>query len=718
MKKMVGSLTNNQQSIRQRAPLQNNRRPPNNTRPRDHLTLWQKLKATRPDGTPSRVAPDEIPPFEHDHDAFYYRKDLGKTPIASYMEFFNEYNRTIGNALGELGEQPQRVRGRDQEIGMLYSILERPKTPVAILLGKAGVGKTALVEELGRQLNSGEIKTSLEYKYLLVSLRLGSLSSIGTHKLQAALANITQNLLWFEKLAQKVLRDDTIRIVLFIDEVHMVVTIFGPGTKVGGDVMKDVLARSPIRIITATTRKEYDSTIAVDEPFAERFKQIEMQELSANIVEDILVSWWGSIEKNIPCPSRDLLAYVIKANAMYRSDHAEPRKSLDIMEDFVSLARRENRRIVEQDVHDLFKRRYEINLSFNIDPDKIWYNVKDQVKGQPYAISTIKQAIRSMVFQLDPVSTKPQLTMLMTGPTGVGKTQTVKAITEALYPDNPNVLLNINMPDYKRPDLEPSFRKRVGEYIRHTPSAVILLDEFEKAGETVMDSMLTILDEGLITFEVENREGQIEPTTVSLRNTIVVATTNAGANVFSNERKFAQDSVYAEDDPRRADVLKSGDASLITSIKNELKQSNFKPEMLGRFQHIIPYRGLNEKTFAMIAEAEITKLFDQFYAMRDIKIEHKAPKKWPEDRFNLDGAEFTDLAIYIAFVLGKADDTNAGGARSIKNAVQSSIYTGLVDAIIDNPDKKRFSVEVSDDSYIYDHTAVRTTGGVIVRAID
>src|SRR5699024_967712 len=115
-------------------------------------------------------------------------------------------------------------------------------------------------------------------------------------------------------------------------------------------------------------------------------------------------------------------------------------------------------------------------------------------------------------------------------------------------------------------------------------------------------------------------------------------------------------------DPRRADVLKSGDASLITSIKNELKQSNFKPEMLGRFQHIIPYRGLNEKTFAMIAEAEITKLFDQFYAMRDIKIEHKAPKKWPEDRFNLDGAEFTDLAIYIAFVLGKADDTNAGGA--------------------------------------------------------
>src|SRR5699024_3854647 len=131
---MVGSLTNNQQSIRQRAPLQSNRRPPNNTRPRDHLTLWQRLKAPQPDGTPLRVAPDEIPPFEHDHDAFYYHKYLGKTPIASYMEFFNEYNRTIGNALGELGEQPQRVRGRDQEIGMLYSILERPKTPVAILL--------------------------------------------------------------------------------------------------------------------------------------------------------------------------------------------------------------------------------------------------------------------------------------------------------------------------------------------------------------------------------------------------------------------------------------------------------------------------------------------------------------------------------------------------------------------------------------------------------
>ena len=192
------------------------------------------------------------------------------------------------------------------------------------------------MEEFGKQLNSGKFETHTEYKYLLVALRLGTLASLGHNELQSRLSTLFDDVGKLETKAQDVLGDENIRLVLFMDEVHMLVTIFGPGTKVGGDVMKDVLARSPIRVIAATTRREYDSTIAVDKPLSERFKQIEMQELPGEIVEKIIANWWEKVAPDLDPVDLNLVRKVIEANAMYRSDSAEPRKSLDIMEDLVS----------------------------------------------------------------------------------------------------------------------------------------------------------------------------------------------------------------------------------------------------------------------------------------------------------------------------------------------------------------------------------------------
>ena len=97
---------------------------------------------------------------------------------------YNSLNKKLGNALGQLPEQPQDIQGRKQEIEMLHAILERPKTPVALLLGEAGVGKTALVEQFAKDLNNRNLETQVSQKYLLVSLRLGTLASIGTTQLQ------------------------------------------------------------------------------------------------------------------------------------------------------------------------------------------------------------------------------------------------------------------------------------------------------------------------------------------------------------------------------------------------------------------------------------------------------------------------------------------------------------------------------------------------------
>lgn len=625
-----------------------------------------------------------------------------------FMALFDQYNATIGNALGILEEQPQDIQGRDKEIKMLYRILERPKTPIALLVGPAGVGKTALVEEFAKQLNSGSYDTKLNYNYMLLSLRLGNLASIGVSKLQSALSKLLENLKDFETLAQAALNDPNLRIVLFIDEVHMMVTIFGPGTKIGGDVMKDILARSPVRVICATTRREYDSTIAVDQPFAQRFKQIEMNELSKPIVRQICKNWWKKVAPDLEELPETMINRIIDANEVYRSDSAEPRKTIDILEDLVSYSRITGEQADEHVVNQIFKERYSINLKFSVDADSVADEIDKNIKGQPFARYTLRRALRAMVYDIDQNSNRPLGTFLFTGPTGVGKSETTKVLARALYPGE-NVLQNINMPDYKTPEHEPGFRKRLGEAVRHVPNSVILFDELEKADESILDSLLAILDEGIVTFETMNREGNLEVNHVSLRNTIIIATTNAGHEIFDNDAKFSQRDSDTEEEVNRSEITR-----LQQALRSHLITAGFKPELLGRFKRRVPYRSLSEAELLEIAETKINNLVNTYRDLKDIELIIDPPRQWPEDTYNY---FTTDVALDITFIRARASDANGGGARRINDEIEENLKDELIEAIVDNPECKKFYITVSKDSKIYDSSVDSSVKGVHVHAI-
>lgn len=632
----------------------------------------------------------------------------GKGPdYEKFRRQFDGYNQSIGNSLIQLETQPQDIQGRDKEIKMLYRILERPKTPIALLLGEAGVGKTALIEEFTKQLNSGTYNTHLNYIYMPIALRLGSLSSIGPSKLQSAIANLLNNMKRIEEAAQRTLRNRNLRVILFMDEIHMLVTIFGPGTKIGGDLAKDVLARSPVRVVTATTRREYDIAIATDPPFAQRFKPIEISELSKDIVLDVCLNWWSKVAPDLRPLKKDLITRIIDANEVYRSDAAEPRKTIDIMEDLVSLCRIENREPTDEDVDDIFSTRYSINLSFNINPDEVYSNVTRRVKGQPYALETMRRAIRSMIFQLDPNSNKPLMTLLFTGPTGVGKTETVKALAEGLYPGE-NVLTNINMPDFKTPQHNDVFLKRLGETVRHTPKSIVLLDEFEKANETILDSLLAILDEGIVKFNTVNMEGKSDVHEVSLRNTIIIATTNAGSKVFNNDALTSQRDVNDSSIVSDAEIQQ-----LMKSLQEELESNGFKPEMLGRFNRIIPYRSLSESDMISIAEMKIRKLIKSFELYKGIHLEMEEPHYWNRTY----PFTTTNVALDIVFVRADIKNPSSGGARAIQRHIDDTLKDEIVDAVLDNPGFTHFEIDVSRSSKIYDSSADKSEKGVIIRAI-
>lgn len=954
-------------------------------------------------------------------------KRLEKQP--RFMNAFNKYNSMCGNAFVRLKEQKHDIQGRDKESAMLVRIMERPLTPIASLIGPAGVGKSALVEDFVKRVGRGEIQSLPGREYFVVSLRIGNLKTLGNDKLQAVMSNMLDEMAKLEKIAQEVLQNKKIRLILFIDEFHMLVTIFGPGTKIGGDLMKDVLARASVKVITATTRKEFDSTIAVDEPFKERFKEIELNELPTHVVLDICKNWWQSNVPKLPMPNDQLIMKVLNANKAFRAQQAEPRKSLDIMEDLVASMRVTQRPVTEDVIDEIFKDRFHINLNLDFDADGIFANVKKRVKGQALALYELQRALRAVAFQLDKNPNKPIMTLLLTGSTGTGKsllnsilipspysetgyirmgdikvgdyvydrkgrptkvlgvfpqgprevfeikltdgrtiladgehlfsyytakqklkydnnqykngvpnfktnsvnellelgvttqevngrskvkfylpmneavertpkefnlqpyelgtllsdsyfdndklseipelincdsndkfipndyklssieqrwnlikglfdadgnitenntfdvtytsiseklisdiqevlwslgvmstnvndneqtgytlqiksqnneknrffslprkleicdlakkqdahkkrikkfnfvgiesitklstkedmtcilvdndehlflaghehivthnTETTKAICETLYPGE-NVLQNFNMPDYKLESAEPAFRKKLGETVRHQPNSVILLDEFEKGSDAIKDSMLAILDEGIVNFEVENREGQVEIHKVSLRNTIVIATTNAGHEVFQNMAEFAQDN----DGFSLSNTAKSQYEQLRNSLNNHLKMVGFKPEMLGRFDRIIPYRNLTENVMIEICDAIIDNYFDKLLKLKGIKIE-RAPKV--ETVINNKRELVNDLSAFITKIRARSEDSTAGGARQLKRAIKTDIEDPIIDTVLDNPGKKHFRVYVSKQSRLFDPGASDTKGGIVIDVLD
>lgn len=952
-----------------------------------------------------------------------------------FMDEYEALDDKLGNSLKQLEHQAHDIQGRDHEIELLHAILERPKTPVALLVGHAGVGKTALVEEFAKQLNSGTFKSHVHNKYVVIALRLGVLASLGTSQLQTRLATLLDDFKHLQDVAQTALGDESVQLILFMDEVHMLVTIFGAGTKVGGDVIKDVLARAPIRVIAATTRREYDSTLAVDKPLSERFKQIEMQELPEDIVVEIVNNWWSANAPDCEEVDDDLIRRIIDANAKYRSDSAEPRKSLDIMEDLVSYCRRTGKKADLSVVEDVFKRRYSISLSMAVDSRKVFENVERRVFGQPVVKYTLDRALLALKYPMEPTSGKPRLTMLFTGPTGVGKalhddtlvpvadergyariadirvgdkvfapdgspvgvtgvfpqgqceaikfhaggneafivnrdhlwgvtrdpevsggievlttqdimdahdagdtrlfrprsapvkrphndhiadafalgyattgvlganrpsrehlaqtpafknlddktidqleyacglwhlginaprvpdeimnssieqrisfvqglmsaygrvvgskklisfetpsptlardivsllstlgvhgakmikrkallscaviisdardihaidffektdrkyasldalrksldwsqspgdsfdsigsfaalpgdkvpmtcikidsddglfqmgrshivthnTETAKAIEEAMYPGE-SVLLKINMPDYDSADHKPAFQKRVGEFVRHTPNAIILLDEIDKAKTEVLDALLAMTDEGEVTFQTMNREGNYETNTTSLRNTVLICTTNAGAEVFALDAKYSQRE-------EGHDVYDNAAASEIDDLMTDLRQNlmeeaGFRPEFMGRFNHIMPFRSLTPDALLRIGEKQVAKAIEAFEANTGVEVVRNEKRQWDPDMYD---HVTDDVSLFITFVKANANDSNSGGARAIAGHVMNSVYTELLVGSRDNPNATRLKIEVSKDAKIYNPGALATEGGVTVSAID
>ena len=531
----------------------------------------------------------------------------------------------IGKNLNDLVDMQDLVIGRDKEINLIIETLIRKNKNNPLLVGDAGVGKTAIVEELVRRIKSKNVPINLQNKKIIM-LEMGSLVAGTKYRGE------------FEEKLTKIIKEleNNPEIILFIDEIHSMVNAGGAeGAINASDILKPYLARGKIKVIGATTTLEYNKFILKDKALNRRFELIKVAEPSLTETENILKKIKESFEKhyNMKISGKNI-SDIVKYADKYMLDRKNPDKSIDILDsvcamkevnenskikihelekekldiikqkeimvqkndyvkalemhnkekDLENIIKKEyskNMKITEKDIVTLISRKCNIPIITNFKQKyrELKKYLNKELIGQNEAIEKI---IDNM---LNHNSEKP-LSLLFTGSTGVGKTEMVKKISKYL-----NIpLLRLDMSEYNQ---DITINRLIGssagyvgyddgaifDKIKMEPFSCILLDELEKASPSVINLFLQILDEGYVT----NSKGE----KINFKNTFIFATSNVKG------------------------IKKIGFMNSKSNYNND-----FSKEFIARFSDIIEFNDINEDMINSyiikqnIQDKELLKNFD------------------------------------------------------------------------------------------------------------
>ena len=457
------------------------------------------------------------------------------------------------------------VVGREKEIDLITETLLRKNKNNPLLIGDAGVGKSAIVEELARRIKKGDVPNALKNKKI-ISIEMSSLVAGTKYRGE------------FEEKLNKIIKEveNNPEIILFIDEIHTLSNAGGAeGAINASDILKPYLARGKIKVIGATTTNEYNKFIAKDKALSRRFDLIKINEPSIDETINILSKIKPSFEHHYNIKiSEENIRQIVDLTNKYILDRFNPDKSIDLLDSVCAMKevkspKEKNIIILKNKLSNIIEakekmvknnnfeealnyRKQEIELNEKIEKEKNssnritnndikevmlrksnipnmknnWKDLKaylnNEIVGQEEAINEIIASLKSKESDL-PVS------ILLTGSTGVGKTKTVKEI--ATYLKMP--LVRLDLSEYNEP---VSINRLIGssagyvgyddenifDRIRMYPNSIVLLDELEKANSNVINLFLKVIDEGFIT----NAKGE----KIDFKNTYIFMTSNAEIN--------------------------------------------------------------------------------------------------------------------------------------------------------------------------------------------
>lgn len=575
------------------------------------------------------------------------------------------------------------IVGREKELKHMHKVLLKRTKKNPLLVGEAGVGKTAIVEELAREIVGKKSPVDL-LNCRILQLDVTSLMA-GT----AARGEMEERV---HKILD-VLKDDNNRdeLILFIDEIHML-TIKSYRNEMNiCDMLKPFLARGSIRCIGATTHAEYEKYFKNDKAFERRFQPIYVHEPSCDDTLGMMRNVKHRYEEYHNCSIEDdAIVKAVEYAKKYIPYRQFPDKAIDLIDEACSkcvmdsFEREKTMTIIDDGMETPALRTVNVNTIDRVmglvndydikyinatEDEKIQAvsdNLSRQIIGQTGAIQAMVDTLRKSTCGLNDPS-RPLCSMLFVGPTGVGKTECVKLMTKHYYGDDRH-LLKFDMSEYMEPlsvstliGAPPGYvgyddGGKLTNMVKRNPHSVVLFDEIEKAHPNVLNLLLQIMEDGVITDSSKR--------TVSFKNCIIVMTSNVG---YSNNSSGNQIGFRTENDD-----LKTCGKHMTVSNRDML--DSFRPEFVNRIDRIVHFNTLTKEDITMICENNVSDV---------ISNANRAVKEL--------GYEFTfevcattkDAIIEVAL-----NDSNYG-ARPLNRAVTSLVTDKITEHILTIMDKKQ-----------------------------
>ncbi len=600
------------------------------------------------------------------------------------------------------------VIGRNKEIQETAEILSRRTKNNPVLVGDAGVGKTAVVEGLAQAIIAGDVPASIRNKEI-ISIDLSSIEA-GTQYRGS-----------FEENVQNLIKEvnEAGNVIIFFDEIHQILGTGAMGGDSGSkglaDILKPALSRGEFTVIGATTQDEYRNTILKNAALARRFNEVTVNAPSSEDTFNILLGIRDLYAEhhNVEIPDNVLKA-AVDYSVQYIPQRSLPDKAIDLLDmtaahlaaknpvaDVVSLeADIKRERDLQQAAAD--KEDYEQAAKHKMTIDKLQEQIdnageakhvtatvndvaesverltgvpvaqmgasdierlkginerlRGKVIGQDEAVEAVSRAIRRNRAGFDD-GNRPIGSFLFVGPTGTGKTELAKQLALDMFGSKEHVI-RLDMSEYS--DLT-AVSKLIGatagyvgyddnsntltERVRRQPYAIVLLDEIEKANPQVLTLLLQVMDDGRLT------DGQ--GNTVNFKNTVVIATSNAG---FGNEALTGQD--------------------VADQTLNDRLAPYFRPEFLNRFNAIVEFSHLTKDDLQQIVDLMLADV-NHTLAKKDITLSvTPAAKDW----------------------LIEEGYDEAMGARPLRRVIEQQIRDKVTDFYLDHLDAKTLQADLVDDT--------------------
>ena len=532
--------------------------------------------------------------------------------------------------------------GRDSEVERVIQILCRRRKNNPLLVGEAGVGKTAIAEGLALRITEGDVPEILQTA-VVYSLDMGALLAGTKYRGD------------FELRLKGVLKQlkDTPNGILFIDEIH---TIIGAGSASGGtldasNLLKPALSSGQLKCIGATTYTEYRGVFEKDHALSRRFQKIDVNEPTVEQTVQILRGLKAKFEEHHNVKySASALTTAAELSARFINDRHLPDKAIDVIDEAGAAQRilpksKQKKTIGKADIEDIISKIARIPPQTVNQDDRsklqtIDRDLKNVVFGQEPAIDALASAIKMARAGLGKTD-KPIGSFLFSGPTGVGKTEVAKQLAFTLGIE----LIRFDMSEYME---RHAVSRLIGappgyvgfdqgglltEAITKKPHAVLLLDEIEKAHPDVFNILLQVMDHGTLTDNNGRKS--------DFRNVIIIMTTNAGAESLQKRSIGFNDSKEAGDE--MADIKRM-----------------FTPEFRNRLDAIISFRALDEEIILRVVDKFLMQLEEQLH---EKKVE----------------ATFTD---HLRKFLAKKGFDPLMGARPMARLIQDMIRKALADELL------------------------------------